>query len=268
MLFKKSLGQHFLIDENIQKKIVNLLEIDKNDTVLEIGPGQGALTKHIYGNCKKLILIEKDKKFGNYLKNIFPNAEVIIDDFLKLDFIYKDKLKIIGNLPYNVASQIILKIISSSSNWFKAVFMVQKEVAKRIVASNGTKDYSILSVIVQTFSTVNIEFDVSPSCFLPKPKVVSSVITLKPLESGISNFDSFFTFTKALFYGRRKKLVNVLKNNPFLYFEKKFIDLVVNEFGEDIRIENLSIEKIKKLYQEGDYGIKTSNINKKKHKTL
>ena len=250
MKFKKSLGQHFLIDGNIKKKIVDLIELSKDDTIVEIGPGDGALTDLIYGKCKKLILIEKDNHLGKKLKSKYLKAEVFIQDFLKWDFNNLKNVKIVGNLPYNVASQIIFKIIQNIKKWQLAVFMVQKEVAERIIAAPKNKDYSILSVIVQSFCKVRKVFDVSPECFIPKPKVISSVVKIIPVNSEINDFHEFFKFTKALFYGRRKKLVNVLKKNPYMTFNENFIDFVKENFSQNVRIEELKIEDIEKLFKE------------------
>ncbi len=250
MQFKKSLGQHFLIDNNIKKKIVDILSVEKKDIVVEIGPGEGALTELIYNNCKKLILVEKDIRLKNYLEQKFPKAKIFINDFLTWNFNELKDVKIIGNLPYNVSTQIIFKLLEEKSKWKYGVFMVQKEVAERIMAKTDTKEYSILSVVCQTFCKVEKKFDVSPECFIPKPKVFSSIIKLIPYnDNEIRNFKEFLTFTKALFYGRRKKLINSLKKNPFLKFNEEFINFVKRKYGENIRIQNMDIQKINELYK-------------------
>ncbi len=248
MQFKKSLGQHFLIDNNIKNKIVNLLQIENDESVLEIGPGDGALTEIIYKKCKNLILVEKDNRFTGLLKSKFPDIHIFNEDFLKWDFKNFYNLKVVGNLPYNVASQIIFKLIENIERWKIGVFMVQKEVADRIVASHGSKDYSILSVVCQTFFNVLKAFDVSPYCFKPKPKVVSSVIKFQPKSIEISDFNKFFNLTKAIFYGRRKKLINVLKKNPFLKFNDEFINHVILMYDENIRVEQLKVKDFVDLY--------------------
>ncbi len=248
MQFKKSLGQHFLIDNNIKNKIVELLDIKNDDTILEIGPGEGALTEIIYKKCKKLILVEKDNRFVEILKLKFTDVDIFNDDFLNWEFQNFCNLKVVGNLPYNVASQIIFKLIENIDKWRIGVFMVQKEVAERIIASYGSKDYSILSVVCQTFCNVIKAFDVSPNCFIPKPKIVSSIVKFQPKLIKISDFHEFFNLTKALFYGRRKKLRNVLKKNPFIKFNDEFINYVSSKYNESTRVEQLKIEDFIDLY--------------------
>ena len=250
MQFKKSLGQHFLIDKNIKKKIVNLLEIKDDDLILEIGPGDGALTEFIYEKTKNIILVEKDKRLLEVLRRKFKDViEILNADFLDFEFNFNQKIKIVGNLPYNVASQIIFKVLENIDSWGMAVFMLQKEVVERIVAENNSKDFSILSVLCQVFCKVEKKFDVSRECFIPKPNVTSSVIKLVSKDTEIKVLKDFLNFTKALFYGRRKKLLNTLKKNPFMKFEDEFIQYVISEFSENIRVEDLKIQDFIKLYK-------------------
>ncbi len=247
---KKSLGQNFLIDNNIINMIVNALDIIDNEPVLEIGPGIGALTYILLQRTQNLILIEKDSELSKVLSEKFPHITVINEDFLDFHVTYTNVYKVVGNLPYNVATQIIFKILRNYQVFQKGVFMVQKEVADRIIANNNCKDFSLLSVIVQTFAKPSKLFNVSPNCFKPRPKVVSTVFGLDISNRfAINDFDKFFLFVKALFYGRRKKLVNVFKNNPFLTFNDVFTDYFMEQFGKDTRINDLTVSDIVSLYK-------------------
>lgn len=180
---KKFLGQHFLIDENISKKIVNCFSLNKFDKIVEIGPGKGALTKYLFEFSDKLILIEYDNESVEYIKSSFKihNPNIIKQDFLKYNL--KDVLSqtsknlIIGNFPYNISSQIIFKILENYLLVDNLVGMFQKEVAERIISKPNSKEYGIISVKTQLLYDVKILFDVSPNVFFPKPRVNSSVIS-------------------------------------------------------------------------------------------
>ncbi len=252
MKFKKSLGQHLLKDRNVLEKIVKIINPEKDEKIIEIGPGLGALTDFLYLNCQNLILIEKDDYFSLKLKGKYPLAKIVNIDFLDFDFNNLEKnvkYKFVGNLPYNVATQIIFKIIENISFMKYGVFMVQKEVAERMVSKHKSKNYSILSVISQTYCMVEKIFDVSPQSFIPKPKVFSSIIKLIPKENNIKNFNDFLKFVKAIFFSRRKKLINSLRNNPFYKFDKNAIEFLQKNFGENVRIENLSVKEIIEFYK-------------------
>ena len=173
---KKRLGQHFLVDENIAKKIVNALHSDSTDTVIEIGPGMGVLTKYLIKNPKfTTYVIEIDKESIHYLKEHFPLLQnnIIENNFLKLSLreLFKTPLNIIGNFPYNIASQIFFKILDYKEMVNQIVCMIQKEVAERIISKPGSKTYGILSVLLQCYYNIEKLFNVSPSVFIPPPKV-------------------------------------------------------------------------------------------------
>ena len=184
--FKKSLGQHFLVNKSILKKIVSVKDI-RDKVIFEIGPGQGALTKEILqNNPKKLILIEKDKNLRSYLLKLQEKFKdtiyYIYDDALNInlkDFNY-NKIQIISNLPYNIATTLIIKLIIDFDIVESMVLMVQKEVAERLCAKVSTPYYSRLSVLIQLHAEVEKVFDVEPHNFNPKPKVKSSIIKLIP----------------------------------------------------------------------------------------
>ena len=216
---KKFLGQHFLIDENISKKIVNSFSLKEFDNIVEIGPGKGALTKYLFEYSDKLILVEYDTESVEYIKSSFKihNPNIIKQDFLKYNL--KDVLSqtsknlIIGNFPYNISSQIIFKILENYLLVDNLVGMFQKEVAERIISKPNSKEYGIISVKTQLLYDVKILFDVSPNVFFPKPRVNSSVISMTKKKNVNINFDVklFDRLVKLSFQQRRKKIKNSLK---------------------------------------------------------
>ena len=216
---KKSLGQNFLVDDNIINKITSLGNINKNSTILEIGPGTGNLTeKLILKKPKKIIVVEKDKTLSENLRSKFNSKiEVINKDFLDLpltDLKYKN-LTVFGNLPYNVASEILIKIIKSEESFYyeKLVFMFQKEVAERIIAKQNTKNYSRISIISQWKLNIKKIKDISPSCFYPKPKVQSSILEFFPKTNYIkfNKIQNLEYISKIFFRFRRKMIKKPLK---------------------------------------------------------
>ena len=242
---KKNLGQHFLADQNIARKIVASLESTNIPTILEIGPGMGVLTKHLLDD-KRLTthVIEIDKESVDYLKLHYPELEnnIIEKDFLKikLNDYFNEPINIIGNLPYNISSQIFFRIIEQRKIVNETVCMIQKEVADRIVSPPGNKNYGILSVFLQCFFTVNRLFNVKPNVFIPPPKVDSTVLRLTRNNRNDLNCDEnlFFKVVKSTFNQRRKTIRNSLKS-IFLtlpdenhYFSKRPEQLGVEDFIE------------------------------------
>ena len=211
---KKSLGQNFLVDDNVINIITNLGNINKNSTILEIGPCTGNLTeKLISKRPQRMILVEKDKNLSQSLKNKFNDkVEVINKDFLDLSIIDKkyNNLSIFGNLPYNVASEILIKIIKSNESFYydKLVFMFQKEVAERIIAKQNTKNYSRISVISQWKLNIRKIRDISPNCFYPKPKVQSSLLEFFPKKK-YTKFNEIknLEYITNVFFGFRRKMI-------------------------------------------------------------
>ncbi len=215
---KKKLGQHFLKDLNIARKISETLTFDNYKKVIEIGPGMGMLTQFLIEKTKDLHLIEIDSDSVNYLKNHYKEKDfnLIEGDFLKLDFektFGSEPLAVIGNFPYNVSTQIVFKTLKNRSQipFFSGMF--QKEVAQRICESPGSKKYGILSVLTQLFYKTELLFEVSPQVFQPKPKVVSAVIKLERIENLNLDCDEklLFKIVKLSFQQRRKTLRNSLK---------------------------------------------------------
>jgi 16S rRNA (adenine1518-N6/adenine1519-N6)-dimethyltransferase len=238
---KKSLGQNYLIDENICRKIVNSFDIKKFDHVIEIGPGQGAITKFIEQETKNLAVIELDSKNCEILESKFPGLKIINEDFLKTDLIKfssGNKLRIIGNIPYNITSEIIFKLIDNRSIIKDAQLMLQDEVAKRLTAKPNSKEYGIPSVFVQVFSKPKLLFKVPGSCFYPRPNVDSRIIHFdfsKSIENIISNAVFFKRFVKSAFSSRRKTLKNSLGAMN--------LDLAKIDFDFGRRAESLTVDE-------------------------
>ncbi len=243
---KKSLGQNFLIDKNISNKIVNLLKAENNDILLEIGPGTGALTSLLLEKEVKLYAIEYDARAVETLsvlfpQELFPNFSLIHQDILKFDFnnLFQrtgKKLKIIGNIPYYLSSEILFYLYSNSKIIEKAVIMLQKEFAERLVAAPRTKEYGILTVANELVANSKLCFNVSNSCFFPKPKVTSSVVEINFIENQLGNkeFNLIMKVVKAAFNQRRKTMRNSLRQ--FFETEIKFnIDDFINLIDEEIR---------------------------------
>jgi 16S rRNA (adenine1518-N6/adenine1519-N6)-dimethyltransferase len=215
---KKGYGQHFLKDGNIARKIVNSLDYEKSDNVLEIGPGTGVLTRLLLERNVHLKVVELDQDAVTYLHESFDNLEdrILPVDFLKLNLseVFEGNMLLIGNLPYNISSQIFLHMLRFKTCIPEAVFMIQREVADRIAASPGSKTYGILSVILQSFYDIQILFQVSPKVFHPPPKVNSAVIKLIKNDIFQLPVDEtlFFQVVKRAFNQRRKTLRNALKS--------------------------------------------------------
>ena len=232
---KKSLGQNYLIDLNIVKKIINLTKI-YNKNILEIGPGKGALTEQILKNKpKSLILIEKDNILSKELKLKYKdNKKIIIhnEDILKFNF--EEKLKdnsiIFGNLPYNISSQILAKIIKFKKyppKYSALIFMFQKEMAERITGKFSTSKYGRLSILTNYRLKVLNKFNVSPNCFFPKPKIDSTILYLKPnkkISNKIKNIENLEKITNILFSNKRK----MINKNMKKIFNKNQLDSIKN----------------------------------------
>ena len=216
---KKYLGQHFLRDENIAQDIANTLTEKSYDTVLEIGPGMGVLTKYLLKKKFTTYVIEIDKESVEYLKSHYKNLEsrIISEDFLKINFkdYFHDKpFAIIGNFPYNISTQIVFKTLENKHQIPELCGMFQKEVAQRIAEKPGSKTYGILSVLTQAFYDAEYLFTVPPNVFNPPPKVDSGVIRLIRKKNYTLPVDEqlFFKVVKTAFNQRRKTLRNSLKS--------------------------------------------------------
>lgn len=243
---KKSLGQHFLRDENICRKIADAVEqsIEKSAVhqLLEVGPGAGALTKYLLQlpdmNFKA---VELDAEKVEYLEKNFPSIKdkIIHKDFLDIDAPFENEFIVVGNFPYNISTQIVFKILEWKRQVPVMTGMFQKEVAQRIASKPGTKVYGILSVLTQAFYNVEYLFDVPPGCFIPPPKVMSGVITLTARNENFEmrNEKDFFVLVKAAFNQRRKTLRNAVRN---LFDETILKEDIFNKRAEQLNVENFA----------------------------
>ena len=216
---KKHLGQHFLTDKNIARKIAQSLKLNTYDTILEIGPGMGVLTEFLLKTSNKdIFVIEIDRESITYLKKHFPelNNNIIEADFLKTDLqklFQRKALGIIGNFPYNISTQIVFKVLENKGIIPEFAGMFQKEVSERITAPHGNKTYGILSVLAQTYYDTEYLFTVNEQVFNPPPKVKSGVIRLTRKEKFPDiDYDYFKKLVKTAFNQRRKTLRNSLKS--------------------------------------------------------
>ena len=237
---KKYLGQHFLNDENIAKKVVDSLSLSNYFNVLEIGPGTGVLTKYLIKKNINLKLVEIDNESVEFLKTHLSIDPLIIlqHDFLKLDLsnIFTENFAIIGNFPYNISTQIIFKVLEYKNSVPELIGMFQKEVAERICEKKGSKKYGILSVLTQTYYDTKYLFSVPASVFTPPPKVISAVIRLVRKEQIDINYNEklFFKVVKLSFQQRRKTLRNSLKSF-------NLSDILREDAIFDLRPEQLSV---------------------------
>ena len=255
---KKRFGQNFLRDENILNKIVREINPQPDDLIIEIGPGYGALTQKLLLSTENLIAVEIDNELVNSLKERFPDLQLINEDFLETDLLkltsQEKKLRIVGNIPYNITSPILFKLIENNGLIKDTVFMVQHEVAKRMTASRGTKDYGILAVVLKYFSETKLCFKISPNVFYPKPKVYSALIHIhfNKMKQPEEEQKLFIDIVKSAFGNRRKILKNSFSNSIFheIDFSDSGIDL-------SLRAENLSVDDFVKLT---DYVVKISPV--------
>jgi 16S rRNA (adenine1518-N6/adenine1519-N6)-dimethyltransferase len=240
---KKRFGQHFLKDPNILNKIVKEINPKKDDFILEIGSGFGALTEKIFALTKNFTAIEIDQNASKHIRESFEDINLIEQDFLKIDlekiFTNKiEKIRVVGNIPYNLTSPILFKLFENNKLIKDAVLMMQFEVAKRITAKKDTKDYGILSVLISYFTEAKFCFKVSPNVFYPKPKVYSALIHLyfRNIKNTVEQQKLFIKIVKAAFGKRRKILKNSLSSSIF-----SEIDFTDSGIDLSLRAENLSV---------------------------
>ena len=242
---KKKWGQNFLVDNNLLEKIINNVRIDSNENVLEIGPGQGALSEKLVGICNELHMVEIDRDLITILKqhNKLSQAEIINQDILKVDLPTLDieNPVVVGNIPYNITSPIVFWLIKHLASWNRAYLMVQKELAQRLTAKIGTKDYSRLTVMTSLYFDIKICFLISPNVFLPKPKVQSAFIEIIKKENSYHNdinLKLFDQIVRMAFNQRRKMLRNSLSSleidvkNCAIDFTKRPEQLSIEDFIE------------------------------------
>ncbi len=246
MRAKKSYGQHFLINESLARNIAETaIELSEAYPVLEIGPGKGVLTKYLYEENIIFKSVEADLDMIEYLHGKFPGIDIhlIYEDILKLDLneVFENEFILFGNFPYNISSQILFKMIDYKNKIPVLIGMFQKEVAERIIANPGNKEYGILSVLVQAYYKGKIIFKVKPGSFNPPPKVDSAVIKLERKDKLELDCDEslFKTIVKSTFNQRRKMIRNTLKSlvndNEVLkddFFKKRPEQLSIDDFIE------------------------------------
>lgn len=254
--FTKSLGQNFLIDNSVLTDIIEGAEIDSEDTIIEIGPGVGTLTRELLRRAKEVYAIELDTSLipilNEELKE-FDNFRLINEDALKVDYnkIIRDNkpVKLVANLPYYVTTPIISKLLLNGYKFKSLTIMIQKEVAERIASEPDCKEYGSLSILIQYFCNVSIIRKVSQQCFVPKPKVESIVLKLDRLDEPrvkVKDEKLFFAVVRSAFNMRRKTLWNALKS---LKIDSASMESAFNDAGIDSkrRGETLSIEEFGKL---------------------
>lgn len=241
---KKSLGQHFLKDENVCRKIVAAVQENSFTQLLEVGPGGGALTKYLLQLPDiSFKAVELDREKVDYLVQTYPDlsSRIIHQSFLDIDPPFEGRFTVVGNFPYNISTQILFHILEWHTQVEAVVGMFQKEVAQRVAAKEGSKVYGVISVLVQAFYDVTYLFDVSEGSFQPPPKVKSGVIRLLPRASSLSfkSDDHLFRVVKAAFNQRRKTLRNAVK--------ELFDPLILQQEIFNKRAEQLSVEQFAAL---------------------
>lgn len=261
--FQKKFGQNFLIDANILQGIVAAANVSKDDLVLEIGPGIGTMTQYLCESAREVVAVEIDKKLIPILQNdtlsAYRNVTIINDDILKLDIseIINEKnggkpIKIVANLPYYITTPIVMGLFESRAAIESVTVMVQKEVAQRMQAGPGTKDYGVLSLAVQYYARPKVIMTVPSSCFIPRPNVDSAVIQLVRHEKPpvqVCDEEKMFCVIRAAFNQRRKTLANSLSNATGICVkkEKTYAALTEMSLSPTIRGEELTLEEFARL---------------------
>ena len=262
-MFQKRFGQNFLIDTHVLEKIIKSAEITKDDLVLEIGPGIGTMTQYLCENAREVVAVEIDKNLIPILENDtlaeYDNVTVINEDILKVDLnalVHEknngERIKVVANLPYYITTPIIMGLFEAHVPLKNITVMVQKEVADRMQAGPGSKDYGALSLAVQYYAIPYIVANVPPNCFMPRPNVGSAVIRLTLHEEPTVKVDDealMFRIIRASFNQRRKTLVNGLTNAAELLLSKEAVQEALEKMGlsPTVRGEALTLEQFAEL---------------------
>ena len=256
--FQKKFGQNFLIDERVLEKIISAAEVNKDDFVLEIGPGIGTMTQYLAENAREVMAVEIDKNLIPILSDTlsaYDNVSILNADILKVDIakIVEEKnggkqVKVVANLPYYITTPIIMGLFESHVPIDSITVMVQKEVADRMQSGPGTKDYGALSLAVQYYAEPYVVANVPPNCFMPRPNVGSAVIRLqvhKNPDIRVKDESLMFRIIRASFNQRRKTLQNSLSHDPQLGINKEVVARILEEMGlsATIRGEALSLQQ-------------------------
>lgn len=242
LTLKKSLGQHFLKDESVSQRIVEVLQERPLRNIIEVGPGGGALTKYLVKlSGVHLKCIEIDNEKVNFLKSTFPELKnnIIREDILETSVPFNESFTVAGNFPYNISTQIVFKILEWKGVVETMVGMFQKEVAQRIAATEGSKIYGVTSVLVQAFFKVEYLFEVDENAFNPPPKVKSAVIRMTPLDTpaNIKSERALSVLVKTAFNQRRKTLRNAVKS---LFTADELKDEIFNKRAEELSVQQFA----------------------------
>lgn len=239
---KKSLGQHFLHDENMCRKIVAALQQQPVQQLVEVGPGAGAITKYLMElHDVSLKLIEIDDEKVAYLLHTYPalDGKIIHESVLDTGVPFEGPFTVIGNFPYNISTEIVFKVLDWKTQVTSVIGMFQKEVAQRLAAGPGSKVYGVTSVLTQAYYNVEYLFDVPPDCFAPPPKVMSGVIRMTPVQTPVHmrSEKHFRMLVKAAFNQRRKQLRNAVRS---LFSAEVLQDPIFNQRAEQLSIEQFA----------------------------
>ena len=260
--FRKKFGQNFLVDKSMLEKIISAAEITEDDCVLEIGPGIGTMTQYLCESARKVIVVEIDENLIPILNDTlsdYDNVTIINDDILKVDINklteeYNDgkPIKVVANLPYYITTPIVMGLLENKVPLKSITIMIQKEVADRMQVGPGSKDYGALSLAVQYYSNPKVVVVVPPECFMPRPKVSSSVIRLDIYEEPpvkVLHPEHMFKLIRASFNQRRKTLANGLSNDASLNLTREDVYEALNKMNkpETVRGETLTLEEFAQL---------------------
>ena len=247
---RKRFGQHFLHDVAVLREIARCVGLRESDVLVEIGPGQGALTAELYGQCDDYLAIEIDRDLVPFLRAQFPSLEVVNADVLRVNFseLRTRPMRVVGNLPYNISSPLMLHLLEHLEFVEDMHFLIQKEVADRLAAQPGSKAWGRLGVWMQYFCRVEKLFDVNPESFEPPPKVMSSVVRLTPHTErlALESEELLATLLRSVFSQRRKVLSNSLRSLP-AEVDATRLDWAALEINPQVRAEALSLADFVKL---------------------
>ena len=264
-VFQKRFGQNFLIDTHVLEKIIATAGVTKDDFVLEIGPGIGTMTQYLAESAREVAAVEIDKELIpilNHTLSDWNNVTIINDDILKVDIaaLAREKndgkpIKVVANLPYYITTPIIMELFEKKVPLDSITIMVQKEVADRMQAGPGTKDYGALSLAVQYYASVRIAANVPPNCFVPRPKVASAVVHMDCSggpRAAVRDEKLLFALIRAAFNQRRKTLANAVKNAPQLSFTREQCEAALEAVGLPVTVrgEAMTLEQFARLADE------------------